>query len=152
VSPSMRLVRCQIWESSSVLSRRALPGGTRPRHHAFLAMPAAAWARRSSIYLSAAQSRQRDAHTWQRTHPHSITRSMAQFMPATFQAVDNGTKALLDSFSFAHGAELKASGSLSPFKADGVVVALSLLVERCALWPRRAGGLRARRIRCDYYV
>ena len=32
------------------------------------------------------------------------------FMPGTFQAVYNGTKALLDSFAFALGAELEGSG------------------------------------------
>ncbi|MGC4069248.1 MAG: SDR family NAD(P)-dependent oxidoreductase [Polyangiaceae bacterium] len=36
-----------------------------------------------------------------------ITGSIAGFMPGTFQAVYNGTKALLDSFSFALRAELK---------------------------------------------
>jgi short-subunit dehydrogenase len=39
-----------------------------------------------------------------------ITGSIAGFMPGTYQAVYNGTKALLDSFSFALRAELKASG------------------------------------------
>jgi short-subunit dehydrogenase len=39
-----------------------------------------------------------------------ITGSIAGFMPGTFQAVYNGTKAFLDSFSFALRAELKASG------------------------------------------
>jgi len=39
-----------------------------------------------------------------------ITGSIAGFMPGTFQAVYNGTKALLDSFSFALRAELKGSG------------------------------------------
>jgi short-subunit dehydrogenase len=39
-----------------------------------------------------------------------ITGSIAGFMPGTFQAVYNGTKALLDSFSFALRAELKVSG------------------------------------------
>jgi len=39
-----------------------------------------------------------------------ITGSIAGFMPGTFQAVYNGTKALLDSFSFALRAELKDSG------------------------------------------
>jgi short-subunit dehydrogenase len=36
--------------------------------------------------------------------------SIAGFMPGTYQAVYNGTKALLDSFSFALRAELKDSG------------------------------------------
>jgi uncharacterized protein len=39
-----------------------------------------------------------------------ITGSIAGFMPGTFQAVYNGTKAFLDSFSFALRAELKDSG------------------------------------------
>jgi len=39
-----------------------------------------------------------------------ITGSIAGFMPGTFQAVYNGTKALLDSFSFALRAELQGSG------------------------------------------
>jgi short-subunit dehydrogenase len=39
-----------------------------------------------------------------------ITGSIAGFMPGTYQAVYNGTKALLDSFSFALRAELKDSG------------------------------------------
>ncbi len=39
-----------------------------------------------------------------------ITGSIAGFMPGTFQAVYNGTKAFLDSFSFALRAELKGSG------------------------------------------
>jgi short-subunit dehydrogenase len=39
-----------------------------------------------------------------------ITGSIAGFMPGTFQAVYNGTKALLDSFAFALRAELKESG------------------------------------------
>jgi short-subunit dehydrogenase len=39
-----------------------------------------------------------------------ITGSIAGFMPGTFQAVYNGTKALLDSFAFALRAELKDSG------------------------------------------
>jgi short-subunit dehydrogenase len=39
-----------------------------------------------------------------------ITGSIAGFMPGTFQGVYNGTKALLDSFSFALRAELKDSG------------------------------------------
>ena len=39
-----------------------------------------------------------------------ITGSIAGFMPGAFQAVYNGTKALLDSFSFALRAELKDSG------------------------------------------
>ena len=39
-----------------------------------------------------------------------ITGSIARFMPSTYQAVYNGTKALLDSFSVALRAELKGSG------------------------------------------
>lgn len=39
-----------------------------------------------------------------------ITGSIAGFMPGTFQAVYNGTKAFLDSFAFALGNELKDSG------------------------------------------
>ena len=39
-----------------------------------------------------------------------ITGSIAGFMPGTYQAVYNGTKALLDSFSFAIRHELKDSG------------------------------------------
>ena len=39
-----------------------------------------------------------------------ITGSIAGFMPGTYQAVYNGTKALLDSFSFALRRELKDSG------------------------------------------
>ena len=39
-----------------------------------------------------------------------ITGSIAGFMPGTFQAVYNGTKAFLDSFSFALRAELADSG------------------------------------------
>src|SRR4051812_40717483 len=39
-----------------------------------------------------------------------LTGSIAGFMPGTFQAVYNGTKAFIDSFSFAIRAELKGSG------------------------------------------
>jgi short-subunit dehydrogenase len=39
-----------------------------------------------------------------------ITGSIAGYMPGTFQAVYNGTKAFIDSFSFALRAELKGSG------------------------------------------
>ena len=39
-----------------------------------------------------------------------ITGSIAGFMPGTYQAVYNGTKAFLDNFSFALRAELKDSG------------------------------------------
>jgi uncharacterized protein len=39
-----------------------------------------------------------------------ITGSIAGFIPGTFQAVYNGTKALLDSFAYALRAELKGSG------------------------------------------
>jgi short-subunit dehydrogenase len=39
-----------------------------------------------------------------------IVGSIAGFMPGTYQAVYNGTKALLDSFSFALRAELKDTG------------------------------------------
>ncbi len=39
-----------------------------------------------------------------------ITGSIAGFMPGTYQAVYNGTKAMMDSFSFALRAELKDSG------------------------------------------
>jgi short-subunit dehydrogenase len=39
-----------------------------------------------------------------------ITGSIAGFIPGTYQAVYNGTKAFLDSFSFALRAELKDSG------------------------------------------
>ncbi len=39
-----------------------------------------------------------------------ITGSIAGFMPGTFQAVYNGTKAFIDSFSFALRAELKDAG------------------------------------------
>jgi uncharacterized protein len=39
-----------------------------------------------------------------------ITGSIAGFMPGTYQAAYNGTKALLDSFSFALRAELEGSG------------------------------------------
>ena len=39
-----------------------------------------------------------------------ITGSVAGFMPGTFQAVYNGTKAFIDSFSFALRAELKDTG------------------------------------------
>ena len=42
-----------------------------------------------------------------------ITGSIAGFMPGTFQAVYNGTKAFIDSFSFALRAELKESASPS---------------------------------------
>lgn len=39
-----------------------------------------------------------------------ITGSIAGFLPGTYQAVYNGTKAFLDNFSFALRAELKATG------------------------------------------
>ena len=39
-----------------------------------------------------------------------ITGSIAGFMPGTYQAVYNGTKAFLDSFSFAIRAELRGTG------------------------------------------
>jgi short-subunit dehydrogenase len=41
-----------------------------------------------------------------------ITGSIAGLMPGTYQAVYNGTKALLDSFAYALRAELKGSGVL----------------------------------------
>ena len=43
-----------------------------------------------------------------------ITGSIAGFMPGTFQAVYNGTKAFIDSFSFALRHELKDTASPSP--------------------------------------
>src|SRR4029077_10065974 len=39
-----------------------------------------------------------------------LTGSIAGFMPGTYQAVYNGTKAFVDSFSFALRAELKGTG------------------------------------------
>ena len=39
-----------------------------------------------------------------------MTGSIAGFMPGTYQAVYNGTKAFMDSFSFALRAELKDTG------------------------------------------
>ena len=39
-----------------------------------------------------------------------LTGSIAGFMPGTYQAVYNGTKAFIDSFAFALRAELKDSG------------------------------------------
>jgi short-subunit dehydrogenase len=39
-----------------------------------------------------------------------LTGSNAGFMPGTYQAVYNGTKAFVDSFSFALRAELKDTG------------------------------------------
>ena len=39
-----------------------------------------------------------------------LTGSIAGFMPGTYQAVYNGTKAFVDSFSFALRAELKDTG------------------------------------------
>ena len=42
-----------------------------------------------------------------------FTGSIAGFMPGTFQAVYNGTKAFIDSFSFALRNELKDSGVTS---------------------------------------
>jgi short-subunit dehydrogenase len=39
-----------------------------------------------------------------------LTGSIAGFMPGTYQAVYNGTKAFVDSFSFALRAELKETG------------------------------------------
>jgi short-subunit dehydrogenase len=39
-----------------------------------------------------------------------VTGSIAGFMPGTYQAVYNGTKAFIDSFSFALRAELKDTG------------------------------------------
>jgi hypothetical protein len=47
-----------------------------------------------------------------------ITRSNVGFMPGTFQAADNGSKAFLDSFSFALRAELK--GELNPCRRKGI--------------------------------
>jgi len=49
-----------------------------------------------------------------------ITGSIAGFMPGTYQAVYNGTKALLDSFSFALRAELKNTRPLSVLMAEQV--------------------------------
>lgn len=48
-----------------------------------------------------------------------ITGSIAGFMPGTFQAVYNGTKAFLDSFSFEVEARIAPDAYLldSPFKA-----------------------------------
>ena len=43
-----------------------------------------------------------------------VTGSIAGFMPGTYQAVYNGTKAFVDSFSFALRAELKDRASPSP--------------------------------------
>ena len=55
-----------------------------------------------------------------------ITGSIAGFMPGTFQAVYNGTKALLDSFSYALREELKDSGvTVSCSKAPKPLIARS---------------------------
>ena len=48
-----------------------------------------------------------------------ITGSIAGFMPGTFQAVYNGTKAFLDSFSFALRAELRDTGVTVTFLMPG---------------------------------
>jgi short-subunit dehydrogenase len=48
-----------------------------------------------------------------------ITGSIAGFMPGTYQAVYNGTKAFLDSFSFAIRAELKGTGVTVPCLKPG---------------------------------
>src|SRR3954470_16357620 len=48
-----------------------------------------------------------------------LTGSIAGFMPGTYQAVYNGTKAFIDSFSFALRAELKDSGVTVPCLMPG---------------------------------
>ena len=45
-----------------------------------------------------------------RLSSRTLTGSVAGFMPGTYQAVYNGTKAFIDSFSFALRAELKGTG------------------------------------------
>jgi len=47
-----------------------------------------------------------------------ITGSIANFTPGTFQAVYNGTKAMIDSFSYAIREELKDSGCCRTGAAD----------------------------------
>ena len=56
------------------------------------------------IQLAARQMRERN------TGRILITGSIAGFIPGTYQAVYNGTKAFVDSFAFALRAELKNSG------------------------------------------
>ena len=51
-----------------------------------------------------------ERHTRARRGPHLDHGSIAGFIPGTFLAVYNGTKAFIDSFSFALRAELKDSG------------------------------------------
>jgi uncharacterized protein len=52
----------------------------------------------------------RARHAWAGSGRILITGSIAGFMPGTYQAVYNGTKAFLDSFSFALRHELKDRG------------------------------------------
>jgi len=81
--------------------------------HAFLDQDVAQWRRvvdtnvTGTLYLIHKVGRDMRARGQGRI---LITGSIAGFMPGTYQAVYNGTKALLDSFSFALRAELKGSG------------------------------------------
>lgn len=66
-----------------------------------------------------------------------ITGSIAGFMPGTYQAVYNGTKALLDSFSYALRAELKGSGVTVTCLMPGVTE--SEFFERADLMDTKVG-------------
>ena len=63
------------------------------------------------IHEAARELQQTKVEVEARSMPSRVARSASSgFMPGTYQAVYNGTKAFLDSFSFALRAELKGSG------------------------------------------
>ncbi len=73
-----------------------------------------------------------------------ITGSIAGFMPGTFQAVYNGTKAFLDSFSYALRDELKDSGITVTCLMPGATEPPSSSVPACSI-PRSAPRKRTTR-------
>ena len=99
-----------------------------------------------TIYLIQ-QGRPRHART-RRTGRILITGSIAGFMPGTFQAVYNGTKAFIDSFSFALRNELKDTAITVTCLMPGATETGLLRARRHAPTPRsgsRSEGRSGRR-------
>ena len=81
--------------------------------HGFLDQDAAAWRRVVDTNITGTLLLLQKVGRDMRAAGHGrilVTGSIAGFMPGTYQAVYNGTKAFLDSFSFALRHELKDSG------------------------------------------
>ena len=70
-----------------------------------------------------------------------LTGSIAGFMPGTYQAVYNGTKAFVDSFSFALRAELKDTGVTVTCLMPGATETTSSTGPTCSI-PRSARATR----------